>query len=82
MPRFFIRKEQVCEENDIPVDIRIFTVAELMDADEIILCSTTKNVIFVYEIDGKPVGDRNQMLREKLQELFAQKVYADTGVRV
>lgn len=74
--------QQVCEENAVPVDIRIFTVDELMDADEIILCSTTKNVIFVYEIDGKPVGGRDQTLREKLQDLFAEKVYADTGVRV
>ena len=53
-----------------------------MNADEIILCSTTKNVLYVFEIDGKPVGGRDQALRERIQELFAEKVYADTGVRV
>ena len=74
--------QEVCEENAVPVDIRVFTVDELMDADEIILCSTTKNVLYVFEIDGKPVGGRDQVLRERIQELFAEKVYADTGVRV
>ena len=73
---------EVCEGNNIPVDIRAFTVSELMDADEIILCSTTKNVIYVYEIDGKPVAGKDPALREKIQQLFAERVYADTGVRV
>lgn len=74
--------QQVCQEAGIPVDIRIFTVEELMAADEIILCSTTKSVIFVYEIDGKPVGGRDAALRERIRELFAQKVWEETGVRV
>ena len=73
---------QVCEEGGIPVIHRIFTVDELMDADEIILCSTTKNVIFVYEIDGQSVGGRDRALGKKIQALFGEKVYADTGVRV
>lgn len=73
---------QICDENDIPVDVRVFTVDELMAADEIILCSTTKNVIYVYEIDGKPVGGKDAELREKIQDLFAEKVFADTGVRI
>lgn len=73
---------QVCEEGGIPVIHRIFTVEELMDADEIILCSTTKNVIFVYEIDGQSVGGRDRALGEKIQTLFGERVYADTGVRV
>lgn len=73
---------QCCDEAGIPVDVRIFTVDEIMSADEIILCSTTKNVLFVYEIDGKPVGGKDAALREKLQALFSEKIYADTGVRV
>ena len=60
--------EQVCKENQIPVENRIFTVDELLGADEIILCSTTKNVVYVYEIDGKPVAGKNQALREMIQE--------------
>lgn len=74
--------QQVCEEAGIPVDVRIFTIEELMAADEIILCSTTKNVIYVYEIDGQPVGGKDALLRERIQELFAGKVWEETGVRV
>lgn len=73
---------QVCETAGIPVRDEIFTVDELMDADEIILCSTTKNVLFVYEIDGQPVGGRDPALRERIQTLFAQRVQEETGVQL
>lgn len=73
---------QLCDDNGIAVEERIFTVDELMAADEIILCSTTKNVIYVYEIDGKPVGGRDAGLRRRIQELFAEKIFEDTGVRI
>ena len=72
----------VCEENGVPIEERIFTVEELTAADEIVLCSTTKNVLFVYEIDGKPVGGKDSALREKLQREFLKKVYADIGVQL
>ena len=72
----------ICDQNGIPVEVRIFTVAELMAADEIILCSTTKNIIYVFEIDGKAVGGKDRTLAEKLQSLFLDRVYQDTGVRL
>ena len=71
---------EVCEENSVPVINRIFTVDELMNADEIILCSTTKNIVYVYDVDGVAVGGKDRALGEKLQKLFLDKVYADTGV--
>ena len=74
--------KQVCEELGIPVEIRIFTVDELKKADEIMLCSTTKNVIFVYEIDGNPVGGKDEALRNKIQTRFLEKVYEETGVQL
>ena len=73
---------KLCQENGIPVITRPFTVAELMDADEIILCSTTKNVIFVYEIDGKAVAGKDQALAGKIQDLFLEEVYRQTGIRL
>jgi len=72
----------VCDQNGIPVEVRMFTVEELMAADEIILCSTTKNVIYVFEIDGQPVGGKDRVLATRLQELFLDEVYKDTGVRL
>jgi D-alanine transaminase len=72
----------VCDQNGIPVSVRTFTVDEIMHADEVILCSTTKNVLYVYDIDGTPVGGKDQILAHKLQELFLDEVYRQTGVRV
>ena len=71
---------KLCEENGIPVITRVFTVNELMDADEIILCSTTKNVIYVFEIDGKPVAGKDRATAEKIQNLFLEEVRRQTGV--
>ena len=73
---------KLCEDNGIPVVTRIFTVDELMDADEIILCSTTKNIIYVYEIDGKEVGGKDRPLAERIQNLFMAEVYRQTGVQL
>ena len=73
---------KLCEDNGIPVETRIFTVAELLDADEIILCSTTKNVIFVYEIDGQQVAGKDPALAKKIQDLFLEEVYRQTGVKL
>ena len=73
--------ERLCHEAGIPVITRVISVEELMDADEIILCSTTKNLIYVFEIDGKAVGGKDRALAEKLQELFLAEVARQTGVR-
>ena len=74
--------EELCKAADIPVETRIFTVSELRDADEIILCSTTKNVIFVYDIDGVAVGGRSRELADRIQDMFFDKIYTETGVRL
>lgn len=72
----------VCDQNGIPVVVRTFTVDEIMHADEVILCSTTKNILYVYEIDKIPVGGKDRALAERLQELFLAEVYRQTGVRI
>jgi len=72
----------LCIRNSIPVETRIFTVDELKNSEEIILCSTTKNILFVYEIDGERVGGRNRELAQKLQDLFLEEVFKQTGVRL
>ena len=74
--------EELCNNEGIPVETRIFTLSELKDADEIILCSTTKNLIFVYEIDGEAAGGKDQALAVKIQDMFFDKIEKDTGVRL
>lgn len=73
---------KLCEDNGIPVITRVFTVAELMEADEILLCSTTKNLIYVFEIDGQAVAGKDRVLAEKIQNLFLEEVYRQTGVQL
>lgn len=72
----------VCDKNGIEVEIHEFSVDEVMQADEIILCSTTKNILYVSEIDGIAVGGKDRALAQRLQELFLDEVYAQTGVRI
>lgn len=74
--------QKLCAANGIPVQHRVFTVAELMDADEILLCSTTKNVVYVFSVDGTPVGGKDRALALRIQELFLAEVYAQTGVQL
>lgn len=72
--------ERLCRENGIDVITRIVTVEELLAADEILLCSTTKNVLRVFEVDGKAVAGKDSALAEKLQDLFLAEVTRQTGV--
>ncbi len=72
--------ESLCRDHNVLVETRVFTVDELRDADEILLCSTTKNVICVYDIDGQPVGGKDPKLASDIQSWFAQEIYRDTGI--
>ncbi|MBQ4054558.1 MAG: aminotransferase class IV [Clostridia bacterium] len=72
--------ESLCKDHSVEVETRIFTVDELRDADEILLCSTTKNVICVYDIDGEAVGGKDPQLALNIQSWFDEEIYRDTGV--
>ena len=73
---------KICKENGIRTEERVVGVDEVFDADEIILCSTTKNIIYVFEIDGKSVGGKDRALAIKLQDLFLKEIYKETGVQL
>lgn len=48
-----------CGVLGIPVDETPFTLKELMDADEVIVSSSSTLCIQAVEIDGKPVGGKD-----------------------
>ena len=73
---------ELCDKSGIAVRAREFSVDEVMQADEIILCSTTKNILYVDQIDGITVGGQDQVLAHRLQDLFLDEVYRQTGVRI
>jgi D-alanine transaminase len=74
--------ENLCKDNGIATQTRIITVDEVFEADEIILCSTTKNILYVNTIDSKAVGGKDPVLAEKLQTLFLNEIDKQTGVQL
>lgn len=69
---------EICEEHNIPLDIREMTLTEVINADEIIYGSTTRNLEAACEIDGKPAGGKDRELREKLFALFLERLANET----
>ncbi len=70
---------QICKENGIPVDERPFTVQEMMDADEVIVSSSTKFCAPACEIEGQPVGQKAPELVRLIQEKYLEKFDKETA---
>jgi D-alanine transaminase len=49
--------ESLCREAGVPFELRRIPRAEVLDADEVLLSSATKEVIAVTQLDGRPVGN-------------------------
>jgi D-alanine transaminase len=49
--------EDICREQGIPFELRRITRAEVLDADELLLSSATKEVLPITLLDGHPVGE-------------------------
>lgn len=49
--------EEICALHDIPMELRRISRREVLNADEVLLSSATKEVLPVTRIDGEPVGD-------------------------
>jgi D-alanine transaminase len=48
---------ELAAANSIPHEVRRVTKAEVFDADELLLSSSTKEVLAITALDGKPVGN-------------------------
>lgn len=68
-----------CRRHQIPVEERPYFLEELMAADEIIVTSTSKFALRCTEIDGKPVGGRDQARIELLQNAVYQEFLEETN---
>ncbi len=47
---------EIAAANNIAYEVRKITVAEVFSADELLLTSSTKEVLAITQLDGKPVG--------------------------
>ena len=61
---------EICKTNNIPLEERFFTLADLRSADEAMLMSTTKLLMPVTAFDGIPMGGRDPELRDRLVALY------------
>lgn len=68
----------ICRENNIKVDETPFTVKEMMDADEVIVTSSSKLIVPACEIDGVSVGGKATDIVRLLQEEYFKKVDLET----
>lgn len=71
---------RACKANNITVDETPFTVAELMDADEVIVSSSGSFCLVADEIDGKPVGGKAPELIDILQKYLVKEFIDATTV--
>ena len=70
---------QICKEIGIPVDETPFTFRELMEADEVIVSSTSKLCSVANEMNGQPIGGKAPELVKKIQEAYLEKFDAEVG---
>ena len=64
---------KICEELDLPHELRTFTVDEMMNADEVIVGSASAMFRRVSEIDGRAVGGKAEKLFNTLAEAYKDK---------
>ena len=70
---------EICGEQGIPVVEAPFTVDELMAADEVFFSSSSAVTCRVREIDGKPVGMRDEATFAKIRDGYQRKIKEDYG---
>ncbi len=63
-----------CKELKIPVEERAFTVEEMLEADEIIMSSTSHPSMRVMEIDGQAAGMKDKDLVQKLRDRYMEEI--------
>lgn len=68
----------ICKEIGIPVLEEAFTIAQMMDADEVIYTSSGALCNPVSEVDGKPVGGKAPELLKKLQDTYLARFRKET----
>lgn len=64
---------QQCKKLGVPVDERPFTVKEMMEADEVIVSSSSRLGLIASEIDGQPVGGKATELWKKVQSSYFER---------
>ena len=70
---------QLAKDLSIPVSEEAFSLKQLREADEIIVCSSGALCSRVAKLDGQRVGGRAPELLKKLQDAYVEKFKRETG---
>lgn len=70
---------QICKDHNIPVDETPFTMQELMDADEVLVSSSTQLCRSACSVDGVPVGGKSPELVKLIQDAYMEKFEKETN---
>jgi D-alanine transaminase len=70
---------QACYRLGIQVLERAFTMEELMEADEVIVTSSSNFCLHADVIDGKPVGGKDPVTLKKIQDAVLEEYLEYTG---
>ncbi|MDD4772242.1 MAG: aminotransferase class IV [Eubacteriales bacterium] len=65
---------EICGSLGIPVEQRIYTPEEMMEADEILVTSTTTLCRAACEIDNRPVGGKSKDTVRHIQDAYLKKI--------
>ena len=67
-----------CRELGIPVSETPFTLEEMMNAQEVLISSSSAPGLRCVEIDGKPVGKQAPEMVSALQKWVKDEIFAAT----
>ena len=71
----------ICGKKGIPVVEEPFTVDEMMAADEVFFSSSSALTCRIREIDGKPVGMKDEKTFGAIRDAYQQELKAECGVK-
>ena len=70
---------RMCKKLEIPVSETPYTLDELMNAEEVIVTSSSNFCLHACEVDGKPVGGKQPELMEKIRKALLEEFYEATA---
>lgn len=71
---------RIAKKIGVPVEVRPFTVTEMMEADEVVTSSSGEFCLRVTAIDGKPVGGRDEATLRRLQDALDEDFLTATNL--
>lgn len=70
---------RMCKKLGIPVSETPYTLKELLEAEEVLVTSSSNLCLHACEIEGKPVGGKNPELLEKIRAALLGEFYEKTA---